>query len=101
MRIRYLLVILVVLVAMDGLVTQFLITNKLSWELNPILSPLAGKAIFIPLKVAGGLMSALLFWDIHKRSPRLAMIATSSFVVIYSAIVFWNIASYLVSRAYA
>ena len=98
LRIRYLLAILVALVAIDGIISQFLVKSASVQEGNPFLKPVVGGPVFIPLKLFGALLCAFLLWDIYKTSPRLALTATYCFVGIYSAIVFWNIACFAVFK---
>jgi hypothetical protein len=88
--IKYLLVLLVVLVVSDGLLTQFLIDGGLAREGNPLLQPLVGKNGFLMLKAAGALLCALILWDIYRRFPKLAVIATWCFIAAYGAIMLWN-----------
>lgn len=87
---KYLLGLLVILVVLDGLLTQGLVNGGLAREGNPLLRPLVGEAGFIVLKVVGALVCAFILWDIYRRFPRVAIIATSCFVVAYGAIVLWN-----------
>ena len=98
-RIGYLLSALVVLVIADGLITQFLIRTGLGRESNPFLKDIVGESIFLPLKVLGAVLCAFILWDIHKRWPKLALVATSCFVALYSGIVLWNTAVFLIARA--
>lgn len=88
--IKILLGLLVVLVIADGLITQLLIRDGLAREGNPLLQPLVGGSGFIILKAAGALLSAFLLWDIYRRFPRVAVIATWCFVGAYGVIVLWN-----------
>ena len=87
---KYLLGILVILVVLDGLLTRFLIDGGLAREGNPLLQRLVGENAFIALKVVGALLCALILWDIYKRFPKLAKIATWCCVVMYGGIVLWN-----------
>lgn len=87
---RYLLGLLVVLVIADGVLTQFLVSGGLAREGNPFLQPLVGTAAFLVLKVAGALLAAFILWDVYRRFPRVAVIATSCFVFVYGVIVLWN-----------
>ena len=87
---KYLLSLLVVFVISDGLLTQFLINDGRAREGNPFLQPLVGDVGFIILKAAGALLCAFILWDIYRRYPRVAVIATSCFVVAYGVIVLWN-----------
>ncbi len=87
---KYLLGFLVVLVILDGVLTQGLINGGLAREGNPFLEPLVGEVGFIVLKVVGALVCALILWDVYRHFPRVARIATWFFVVAYGAIVLWN-----------
>ena len=88
--IKILLGLLVVFVIADGLITQVLIRDGLAREGNPFLQPLVGGSGFIILKAAGALLSAFILWDIYRRFPRVAVIATWCFVAAYGVIVLWN-----------
>jgi hypothetical protein len=84
-------------VVADGLLTQFLIDGGLAREGNPFLQPLVGDVGFIILKVAGALLCAFILWDIYRRFPRVAVIATWCFVAGYGVIVLWNSSLLLLS----
>mgnify|MGYP006910657607 CR=1 FL=1 len=43
------------------------------------------------IKVVGAFLCALILWDIYKHWPRLALVSTSCFVVLYGGIVLWNL----------
>jgi len=88
--IKILLGLLVVFVIADGLITQLLIRDGLAREGNPLLQPLVGESGFILLKAAGALLCAFILWDIYRRFPRVAVIATWCFVAAYGVIVLWN-----------
>lgn len=94
---KYLLGLLVIFVVLDGLLTQGLVNGGLAREGNPLLRPLVGEAGFIVLKVVGALLCAFILWDIYRRFPRVAIIATSCFVVAYGAIVLWNSSLFILS----
>ncbi len=94
---KYLLALLVIFVVLDGLLTQGLVNGGLAREGNPLLRPLVGEAGFIVLKVVGALLCAFILWDIYRRFPRVAIIATSCFVVAYGAIVLWNSSLFILS----
>lgn len=87
---KYLLGLLVALVILDGVLTQFLVDGGLAREGNPFLQPLVGEAGFIALKAAGALLCAFILWDVYKRLPKVAIIATWCFVAAYGVIVLWN-----------
>ena len=87
---KYLLSLLIVLVILDGVLTQFLLDGGLAHEGNPLLQPLVGDVGFIIVKAAGVLLCAFILWDIYRRFPKVAVIATWCFVVAFGAIVLWN-----------
>ena len=88
---KYLLGLLVLLNISDALLTHFLVKLDIATEGNPFLAPLVGQPTFFVLKISGVLLSVVILWDIHRRYPRLAFIATSCFVAVYSMIVLWNL----------
>ena len=92
---KYLLSILVIFVVLDGLLTRFLIDGELAREGNPLLQSIVGENVFIILKVVGALLCAFILWDIYKRFPRLARVATWCCVVFYGGIVLWNTSFFL------
>jgi hypothetical protein len=94
---KYLLGLLVAFVVLDGLITEFLIDGGLAREGNPFLEPLVGDIGFMILKVAGSLLCAFILWDIYKRFPRVAVIATWVAVAGYGAVIIWNTSLFLLS----
>jgi hypothetical protein len=64
---------------------------------NPLLQPLVGDIGFMVLKVAGALLCALILWDVHRRFPRVGLIATSVAVAGYAVIVIWNTSLFLLA----
>ena len=94
---KYLLSILIVFVILDGVLTQFLIDGGLAREGNPFLQPLVGDVGFIILKAAGALLCAFILWDIYRRLPKVAVIATWCFVAAYGVIVLWNSSLFILS----
>ena len=89
-KMKYLLGILVGLVTLDGVLTEFLVGKGAAREANPILQPLVGDVGFMVLKVVGALLCAFILWDVHRRYPRVAVISAWIGVAAYSAIIVWN-----------
>ena len=89
-RMIYLLALLVFLVVLDGVLTNFIVGGGLAREGNPFLQPLVGEAGFILLKIAGSLLCALILWDVYRRFPRVGLTAAWCAVLAYGAIVAWN-----------
>ena len=87
---KYLLGLLIIFVVLDGVLTRFLIDGGLAREGNPFLQPFVGENGFIVVKVVGALLCAFILWDIYRRFPKVALIATWCFVVAYGVIVLWN-----------
>ena len=92
---KYLLGLLAGFVISDGLLTYFLVKHGLAREGNPFLVRIVGEDIFLVLKVVGAILCVLILWDIYRRFPKLALISTSCFVVVYGAIVIWNLSIFL------
>jgi hypothetical protein len=89
-KIIYLLSVLVSLVVIDGVMTQFLVGKGAAKEANPLLEPLVGQTGFMILKVVGALLCAFILWDVHRRFPRVGIIASWIAVIGYAVIVAWN-----------
>jgi len=96
-KMKYLLVTLVAFVILDGLLTELLLDGGMAREGNPFLKPLVGDIGFMILKVVGALLCAFILWDIYKRFPRVAVIATWIAVVGYGIIVVWNSSLFLLN----
>ena len=96
-KMKYLLVTLVAFVVLDGLLTELLLDGGLAREVNPFLQPLVGDIGFMVLKVVGALLCAFILWDIYKRFPRVAVIATWIAVAGYGVIVVWNSSLFFLS----
>ena len=90
-QIKCLLGTLIALVISDGLITQFLVSNGLGHEGNPLLSPLVGDWYFIAIKVFGAFLCALILWDIYKKWSKLGAIVIPFSVILYTGIIYWNI----------
>lgn len=78
------------LVVTDGIITQYLITHGIAWELNPFLASFINKNVFLLIKGAGVLFAISILWDISKRNYRLALATSSFFVMFYTLVVLWN-----------
>ncbi len=87
---KILLGVLVGLVTLDGVLTEFLVGKGAAREMNPILQPLVGDIGFMIFKIVGALLCAFILWDVYRRFPRVAVISAWIGVVAYSAIILWN-----------
>lgn len=89
-KMAYLLATLVGFVILDGIITEILLSQGSAREGNPLLQPLVGDIGFMLLKIVGSLLCAFILWDIYKRFPRVATIATWCGVAMYAGILLWN-----------
>ena len=78
------------LVVTDGIITQYLITHGIAWELNPFLASFIDENMFLLIKAIGVLLAITILWDISKRNYRIALATSSFFVMFYTLVVFWN-----------
>lgn len=78
------------LVVTDGIITQYLITHGIAWELNPFLASFIDDNTFVLAKAVGVILAISILWDISKRNYRIALAASSFFVIFYTLVVLWN-----------
>jgi hypothetical protein len=97
-RFPFILLLLIALVVADGVITEFVVGSGLATECNPLMKLSLGEGNFIPLKICGGVLSALVLWDINRKHQRVAWQTSLVFIAIYTAIVYWNFASIFVGR---
>jgi hypothetical protein len=95
-RIEYLLGTLLGLVVADGLISQFLIKSGLGQEGNPFLRTIVTEGNFLVVKMCGAVVCVLILWNMARRTPKVAFIASVSLVSIYTAILFWNLAVFFI-----
>ena len=96
-KIEYLLGTLLGLIVADGIISQFLIKEGLGVEGNPFLKSLATSGDFLIIKLCGAVLCVLILWNMAKASPKLIFVFSTFVVFIYTAILFWNIAVYIIS----
>ena len=96
-QVNLLLIVLIALVAADGVISHFLITERLALEANPLMRKWVGDDIFLALKLGGGFLAAALLWFIHRRLPKVSQVAILISVILYTAIVYWNLLTFLVA----
>jgi hypothetical protein len=95
-RIEYLLGTLLGLVVADGFISQFLIKSGIGQEGNPFLKTIVTEGNFLVVKMCGAVICVLILWNMAKRAPKVAFIASVSLVSIYTAILFWNLAVFFI-----
>ncbi len=90
-KLIYLLVTLVSFIIIDGLLTQYFVPRGDFKEANSFMEPLVGQPSFLIIKIVGALLCAVLLWDIHRRFPKVGLIATWIAVIGCGAVVLWNV----------
>jgi hypothetical protein len=58
---------------------------------------LATGSDFLIIKMCGTIICVLILWNLAKRSPKLIFVFSLCIVAIYTAILFWNIAVFIIS----
>jgi hypothetical protein len=81
-------------VVVDGLITEFLVTNGYGSEINPLLTVLVGGSAFLHIKIAGAFLVTLFLWIKYNADPRPVYITTVVALTFYTAIVYWNLSLY-------
>jgi hypothetical protein len=88
---KYLLIVLVLLNVADAVISQFIISNGYGTEGNSLLSYWVTRREFVLIKAGASLIAAAILWDLSRRAPKPTLAVTATIVVIYVAIVAWNI----------
>jgi hypothetical protein len=99
-RYPLILLLLIALVIVDGVLTEFVIGSGFGREANPFMLTCLFAGNFMWIKVIGAVLSAVILWDIHRRNQRLALVTATIFVTVYALIVAWNIACIFISGNY-
>ena len=98
-KIELLVVTLACLVVADGILTEFLVTRGLGFEANPFLAIWISNDSFLIIKLVGGVLAALMLWDLHRRHFKTTFLVSLCLVIAYTVIVFWNLFSLLLTLA--
>ena len=93
-RMRYMLYTLFGMVVADGLLSNFIISQGLGREWNPLLKGIAGGEQLLLVKACGAALTMVLLWDIYRRRPVLAAAGGLCCLVLYAAIIYWNLFSF-------
>jgi hypothetical protein len=96
-QMRYMLYLLLALVVADGILSNFLVSQDMGYELNPFLKDLVGGEYLLMLKACGALLAGAMLWGIYRRRPKAAAICSLSFIVLYTVILYWNTFAFLLA----
>lgn len=96
MKLRFLLlgVLLTLLQAADGFVTQYLVGDGAAREFNPLMAPVAGESWFGFAKITLIVVClSILFWFASRRTERFQLVNGGLVVVVifYMFVVGWNV----------
>lgn len=75
---------------LDTVATHFMVSRGFVSEGNPIMAVLLKSGQFVPFKVSGLLLCAVLLWMVYRRYPRLAVYSVLGSSLICAGILFWN-----------
>ncbi len=92
---KYLLALLGGFEISDGVVTHLVVGSGLFNESNPLMAPIVSGGGFVPFKVVGAIACVVALWYLYRRFPRLSMATASGIVVIYGAVMTWNLSVFL------
>jgi len=97
-RARYLLCLLFSLVVADGIISNFIVQNGLGREGNPFIQSIVGQTSFIFLKLSAAFISALILWKVFRQHTRLGLVSIIFFVMLYTAILWWNLTGWFIAQ---
>jgi len=97
-RARYLLCLLFSLVVADGIISNFIVQSGLGKEGNPFIQSIVGQTSFIFLKLSAAFVSALILWKVVRQHTRLGLVSIMFFVMLYTAILWWNLTSWFITQ---
>jgi hypothetical protein len=95
--VNLLLAVLIALVAADGIISHFLISEHLAREANPFIRRLVTDDIFPLIKLGGGFLCAVLLWLTNRRVKKVSWAAILGSVIFYTAIIYWNLLTFLIA----
>ena len=97
-QVRYLLYLLGSLVIADGIFSNFIVRSGFGKEGNPFIQSIVGQTSFVFIKLTGACLSALILWKVFKQHPRLGLASIIFFVVLYTAILWWNLSIWFIAQ---
>ena len=97
-KMRLTLYTLFSLMAADGLLTKFLVTNGHALEVNPFLQAWVGQELFLAIKMSGAFLATSLLWIKYNRKPKATYMIAVVFLAFYTSIVFWNLLVFLITQ---
>lgn len=84
-------------IVVDGLITEFLVTNGYGSEVNPLLRSLVGQQPFLPIKILGAFLVTLFLWIKYNTAPKRVHTVITVALAFYTAIIYWNLFVYFLA----
>jgi len=75
----------------DAVLTHFFVRNGLVSEGNPLVAAIVRNGDFPVFKILGAVICALILWYLYRRFRKMTLVATSSIVTFYGAVIIWNV----------
>jgi len=97
-QVRYLLCLLGSLVVADGIISNFIVRSGLGREGNPFIQSIVGQTSFVFMKLTAAFIGALILWKVFRQHPRLGLVSIIFFVVLYTAILWWNLTIWFIAQ---
>jgi hypothetical protein len=85
------------LVTADGIISNYLISHGLAWELNPFLRDYVGSNEFMLLKAIAAFLCVMILWGLYHRSPGMVAISSIIICLFYTGVVYWNLTTVVVT----
>ena len=79
------------MVVVDGIFSNFLISQGLGWEWNPLLKGVAGSEQMLLIKACGVILAIVLLWSAYRKRPVLAAMGAFCSLIFYAVIIYWNL----------
>ena len=100
LRFPFVLMLLAGLMLADGLITEYLVNFGITSEGNPFMRGALAGSYFMPVKIIGAWLSALILASIYQHNPKLAAGVAWVFVGIYTVTIYWNIGEFISNLPY-
>ena len=96
-HIKLLIGTLISLVGADGIISTFLVQNKLAIEANPWITNWVTKDSFPMVKIGIAFLCAFLLYHTSVNKPKLTLLTIVVLVSSYTLIVYWNVSVFLLA----
>jgi len=95
---RYLLWLLCSLVVADAIISNFIVQSGVGTEGNPFIESIVGQTSFVFLKLSAAFFSSLILWQVFKQHRRVGLASIIIFVILFTAILWWNLGIWFIGQ---